>query len=199
MKKGFTLIELLAVIVVLAVLALIVVPIAGNVINNSKDQANMMQINSILEAARIYRDKNMFNDIDTDTNLFSNLIEYLDLTKAENFEKEISKYYKTADRPIVKINKSGDIALAIVLNNKCYLKKYNDENVSISYNDGKCVFETPISCFKFNLVDNHYEIAGYNCGSYYDGYTDIEIPSKYNGKPVTIIKENAFNDSRIIF
>ena len=40
-NKGFTLIELLAVIVILAIIALIATPVILNIINSSREQANI--------------------------------------------------------------------------------------------------------------------------------------------------------------
>lgn len=39
-EKGFTLVELLAVIVILAIILAIAVPVVGNVIDNSKEEAH---------------------------------------------------------------------------------------------------------------------------------------------------------------
>ncbi len=50
MKKGFTLIELLAVIVILAIIALIATPIVLNIINNSKESANLRSAEMYLKA-----------------------------------------------------------------------------------------------------------------------------------------------------
>ncbi|QSF44712.1 prepilin-type N-terminal cleavage/methylation domain-containing protein [Paenibacillus tianjinensis] len=53
-QKGFTLIELLAVIVILGIIAVIAVPLIGNVINNSKKDADVATARQIYEAARLY-------------------------------------------------------------------------------------------------------------------------------------------------
>ena len=50
MKKGFTLIELLAVIVILAIIALIATPIVLNIINDTKDSANLRSAEMYLDA-----------------------------------------------------------------------------------------------------------------------------------------------------
>ncbi|MDD3453816.1 MAG: prepilin-type N-terminal cleavage/methylation domain-containing protein, partial [Bacilli bacterium] len=54
MKKGFTLVELLAVIVILAVIALISVPIILGIIEKSKKGATEDSAYGILEAANLY-------------------------------------------------------------------------------------------------------------------------------------------------
>ena len=58
MKKGFTLIELLAVIIVLAIVALIATPIIMNVIDDSKESANLRSVEGYAEAVR----QNYFNE-----------------------------------------------------------------------------------------------------------------------------------------
>ena len=54
MKKGFTLIELLAVIVVLAIIALIVMPVIGNIIESSRKASFRESVNNIMESSKNY-------------------------------------------------------------------------------------------------------------------------------------------------
>ncbi|NGM82338.1 type II secretion system protein [Paenibacillus sp. 7124] len=53
-QKGFTLIELLAVIVILGIISVIAIPLIGNVINNSKSNADVATARQIYDAARLY-------------------------------------------------------------------------------------------------------------------------------------------------
>jgi type IV pilus assembly protein PilA len=53
-QKGFTLIELLAVIVILGIIAVIAIPLIGNVINNSKESADVATARQVYDAARLY-------------------------------------------------------------------------------------------------------------------------------------------------
>lgn len=53
-QKGFTLIELLAVIVILGIIAVIAIPMIGNIINKSKDDSNLATARQIYDAARLY-------------------------------------------------------------------------------------------------------------------------------------------------
>ncbi|WP_405175154.1 type II secretion system protein [Paenibacillus sp. FSL H8-0261] len=53
-QKGFTLIELLAVIVILGIIAVIAIPLIGNVINNSKKSADVATARQVYDAARLY-------------------------------------------------------------------------------------------------------------------------------------------------
>ena len=52
-KNGFTLIELLAVIVILAIIALIATPIIINIINDTREEANLRSAENYLKAAEI--------------------------------------------------------------------------------------------------------------------------------------------------
>lgn len=53
-QKGFTLIELLAVIVILGIIAAIAIPAIGNVINKSKEKAEVQDALLIINAAKLY-------------------------------------------------------------------------------------------------------------------------------------------------
>jgi type IV pilus assembly protein PilA len=53
-QKGFTLIELLAVIVILGIIAVIAIPLIGNVISNSKANSDVATARQIYDAARLY-------------------------------------------------------------------------------------------------------------------------------------------------
>ncbi|MFC5453084.1 type II secretion system protein [Paenibacillus aestuarii] len=53
-EKGFTLIELLAVIVILAVIAAIAVPLISNIINKSKNDADIATFRQVMDAGRLY-------------------------------------------------------------------------------------------------------------------------------------------------
>lgn len=53
-QKGFTLIELLAVIVILGIIAVIAIPMIGNIISKSKDDSSLATARQIYDAARLY-------------------------------------------------------------------------------------------------------------------------------------------------
>ena len=54
-KKGFTLVELLGVIVILGIIGLIVTPLVLGTINDSEENVNEMQVETIKRAAKIMR------------------------------------------------------------------------------------------------------------------------------------------------
>lgn len=53
-QKGFTLIELLAVIVILGIIAVIAIPLIGNIITNSRADSDVATARQIYDAARLY-------------------------------------------------------------------------------------------------------------------------------------------------
>ncbi|ULO07980.1 type II secretion system protein [Paenibacillus sp. 19GGS1-52] len=53
-QKGFTLIELLAVIVILGIIAVIAIPLIGNVISNAKEDSDVATARQIYDASRLY-------------------------------------------------------------------------------------------------------------------------------------------------
>lgn len=62
-QKAFTLIELLAVIIILAVIALIAVPIIGNIIEDFKENALKDSAYGLVEASNIYYTKTLDNEL----------------------------------------------------------------------------------------------------------------------------------------
>ena len=63
-RNGFTLIELLAVIIVLAIIALIAMPIIFNVIENAKIKAMENSTYGLIDAVRMQYMESLLNDVD---------------------------------------------------------------------------------------------------------------------------------------
>ncbi|WP_422658542.1 type II secretion system protein [Paenibacillus sp. EC2-1] len=53
-EKGFTLIELLAVIVILGIIAVIAIPMIGNILDKSKKDGDVATARQVYDAARMY-------------------------------------------------------------------------------------------------------------------------------------------------
>lgn len=110
---GFTLIELLAIIVILSIIALIAMPVALNVINDTKISARESSANGIVEVARLYQSEWLVND---DVSLKENLFDVLvDCTSGKN-----------PDSGEVLINSNGKISVAIKYDDYCLIKEYDD-------------------------------------------------------------------------
>ena len=119
MKRGFTLIELLAVIVILAIIALIATPIVLDIIEDSKESANIQSINSLVDMAEMYATTN-----ETTGNLYDKVIDKIEGSKPDN--------------GVVYVNKKGEVALALKYNNKCYVKAYDSNKITQS-KDENCI------------------------------------------------------------
>lgn len=61
-QKGFTLIELLAVIVILGIIAVIAIPMIGNLITKSKTDADLATARQVYDAARLFVTAEMNGD-----------------------------------------------------------------------------------------------------------------------------------------
>ena len=112
-KKGFTLIELLAVIVILAVIALISMPLVLNTIDKAKKGAAIESANGVISAAEnkymssmITGDKDTRFDFPSDTKL------------------SIKGTRPTSGTVVV--DKSGNISATLEINGYCIEKKFNE-------------------------------------------------------------------------
>ena len=112
---GFTLIELLAVIVILAIISLMAIPIILNVVADAQNSADMSSAMLIINSGKNYfagslLDEEKKNNIENGVNIYQ-LIDMIN-------KPEQGQMY---------INKQGQIAIAVIINNKCYKKTYMSE------------------------------------------------------------------------
>ena len=112
---GFTLIELLAVVIILAIVALIATPIILNVIKDARDSADMSSAQLIANEGHNYYAGAMLDEIKKeDIELEKDIYSKLNITN----KPEIGQLY---------VNNKNEVAMAIVINNKCYKKTYESE------------------------------------------------------------------------
>ena len=114
-KKGFTLIELLAVIVILAIIALIATPIILNVIDESREKSNINSVYNIIKAADLYYTENSLED---DKFLENDILENIKITG------------KKPEGGYLYINKDGEINIATVFDDNCYVKNFYEQEVT---------------------------------------------------------------------
>src|SRR5574344_317697 len=125
-RKAFTLIELLAVIVILAIIALIITPVITDVIKKARESSDLRSAEAYVKAG-----DNFYAEATLDTNkaslLGTNVINSLEVNNAE------------ATGTLI-FNSDGTVAMAIVLNNKCYVKtssQYVDQ-ITVSDDTTNC-------------------------------------------------------------
>ena len=150
-KNGFTLIELLAVIIILAIIALITVPVIMNIIERANKSAFKDSAYGVIKAGELhYADQllepsGMTNDI---TFTFPNT----------NLDIKGSKP-KSGN---MKVTKDGKIELAISNGKWCARKSLNDEDVTIDDNIENCsltkgpnpIITTNNSCLTDGICEN---------------------------------------------
>ena len=122
-KKGFTLIELLAVIIILAVIALIATPIVLNVIDNARKSANKDSAYGLLDSAKLYYMESL---LDESKSLSGNLIDKINVSG------------RKPDNGTVYINNKGEIALSVVYDKVCFIKNYEDADLTESDDINNC-------------------------------------------------------------
>lgn len=99
-KKGFTLIEVLAVLLILSIIALITTPIIINVINNSKENAFIQDVNSLVDSIRTYQAENNYEEVTVDYTTGENT----DLLELDG---------DLPDAGQITINEAGKVAVAL--------------------------------------------------------------------------------------
>src|SRR5574344_1427122 len=134
-RKAFTLIELLAVIVILAIIALIITPVITDIIKSARESSDLRSAEAYVKAG-----DNFYAEATLDSNksslLGTNVINSLEVNNAE------------ATGTLI-VNSDGTVAMAIVLNNKCYVK------TSSQYVDQITVSDDTTNCTVSN--ENNYK------------------------------------------
>ena len=193
-KKGLTLVELLAVIVALAIIALIATPIIRGTLEDIKSNADMESARAHIEAATNFYNRSFMNESFKEK-LGSDILDDLEMTNK-------------AKEGTVTVDKDGKVRMAVVINNKCYKKDYDDTDINVSDNIEECTFYTPTRCFEyekgyFGYYGNEYrnviKLTNYLCNGIngYEEITDVVIPPKIENYPVAILDET-FKGNKII-
>ena len=144
-RKGFTLIELLAVIVVLAIIALIATPIVMNIINSSKDSANKVSASNFASEANKYAVEQEINGETVSGNIFN------EVSKRMNGKKP--------ETGVVYSDDNGNIALALVFDNRCYTKEYDNDEIK-TVDISECY--APVDFLALGNTENDAELTFFN-------------------------------------
>ncbi len=122
MKKAFTLIELLAVIILLAIITLIATPIILNVIEDSRESANLSQAYLLLNGAETYYAQTILGEEEITFDGTTNLYHQIETT---NEKPPLGN---------IKINDKGEIFFTLYLDNRCYSKNFEDKDLTVQEN-----------------------------------------------------------------
>jgi len=125
-KKGFTLVELLAVIVILSIIALIATPLVLTIIDDTRYHGKNNSVNGLLDAAELYYSDTLLTGDTSKINGSTNLIDEIAISGEK--PKDGTLY----------INENGDTAIAVVYDDVCYEKEFNDKKVSQSKDIENC-------------------------------------------------------------
>ena len=188
-KKGFTLVELLAVIIVLAVVAVISIPVIGNLIDKAKkDMLRDSAINLVDSGKTYYANALMDND--------EGLESSKKFTIGENIN-ELDFKGRLPSSGYLEISTKGDISLAVVSGEYCAKKEFYDTEIIITDNLNECNVSgidkaetVNDSCFVFNAKTR--TITGYNFNKKECDKPNIAIPATIGDIPVEHIAPGAF-------
>ena len=141
-RKGFTLIELLAVLVILTVIGLIVVPIIMKTIEDAKKGSYKNSAHGIIQAAEnLYAKKVIYQDtiIENIEFTYENGAAVVEGDDGEPLPKLDFKGLEP-NSGSVKIDKDGNIEIAIVYDKYCITKAFTEDIVNINdLGEGGCV------------------------------------------------------------
>ena len=140
-KKGFTLIELLAVIVILTIIALIAIPLIGNVIEKAKIGALENSVNGLVESANMYYANQSIKGEQATETIF-------DFNNGEQISIEKLEYKGKVYNGKLILHANGKIAVCIDdKEHYAYKNKDNDEIVS---GIGTCLYDGTTGDFSSN-------------------------------------------------
>ncbi len=122
-KFSFTLIELLAIIVLLAVIALIATPMILDAVEDARNSADMSSAQLIANSGHNYYASSLLDESKKEK-IINGINIYPDIMI--NNKPENGQLY---------VNENNEVAIAIIINNKCYKKTYDSEIEVVDVND----------------------------------------------------------------
>ena len=182
-KKGFTLIELLAVIVIMAILALIAIPITIKIISDSRENANKQ---SILHYAKAV-EQDVVNWKTENNNL--PITDYKGVYK----DREIKVTGDKVSCDEIDIDKDMNLTLY-----SCYLVKYGeDKSKKYDYIDGKVVESDSDESLVLNYAKNiESDITKLKQETSSDNYTEYDF-NRIKDDKITCDEKNVSSEGKL--
>jgi prepilin-type N-terminal cleavage/methylation domain-containing protein len=118
-NKGFTLVELMSVIIILAIVALITVPVVLGIVKDNDRKALEQSVNGLVEGAKIYNARNLNSELQTFDLSDSSVITTLDIKG------------KLPDEGTLTINADGEISVSAKKGKYCAYKAFNNKKITI--------------------------------------------------------------------
>lgn len=135
-EKGFTLMEILAVIILLAVIALITIPIITGIINESKMEAFKGTAYGLVDSARIFYTKKVMNHEEGEEITFNYVGGVESSTKVDAYLDYNGEKPKSG---LLTIRGDGKVLLVIYDGSYCARKNYTEAQVVVSATaEGDC-------------------------------------------------------------
>ena len=129
-KKGFTLVELLAVIIVLAVVAVISIPVIGNLIDKAKKDMLKDTAINLVESGKIYYSNVLMENSE-------GLILSKKFTIGDNIN-ELDFKGKLPSSGYVEISRKGNVSVAVSNGTYCAKKEFYDTEIVVTDNLNDC-------------------------------------------------------------
>ena len=190
-KKGFTLIELLAVIVILAIAALIAIPIILNVIDKAKEGAAKASVYRYVEAVENYQATAALN-----SNIFLKEVKYniekRTIINEQEYEKLNNIIKIKGTKPTsgtVDINSKGQVLNARICINNYLIDYISNKAETISNDCSEMGLFVEYSISETNWAFSKELKISYPQGNYKHFYKLENGKASYNGETIEVGKE----------
>jgi len=192
-RDGFTLIEMLGIIILLAIIALITVPLIFNLIHTSREKARLQTVKGIIRATDLYITNGLYDDdIIIEENIYSTIRNDIPVGAPEAGE--------------IFLDENKNIALAVKLDRYCYVKNYNSDEIIRKIDEDCAVLpSTSDKCFTYRQLfdyDINYDkcvekLATYNINGRVYSESDIKLLCEgekviYNGMDLEDMLNNGY-------
>jgi prepilin-type N-terminal cleavage/methylation domain-containing protein len=143
-KNGFTLIETLVSIVIVSIIAVITVPIIGDVINSIKEQSFKASIEALIRTVRL----------DVKNNVGVTTYYRIEDNKLTRSGEELKTKGSIEGEGYLIVDEDGGVALNINYSDKCATKEFSDSEVIIT--DSSCTVSISAGNPAITLIGDNY-------------------------------------------